>query len=113
MNSEFHTILSEVILKRKKSISEKFIKQKTALSTQQLQDLESGNIHFVKYPYNYYLIKQYVSAINPNYTSYITDHEFRSGKTYSIIDKKNLYQSKNGIIKKIKELLTNLKLVLK
>lgn len=108
MTSEFQTVLSEVILKRKKSISEKFIKQKTALSTKQIQDLESGNIHFVNYPYNYYLTKQYILAISPKLISYIKPNDFNKNTNDDLKEKINVTNDKP--LDKLKKIIFNLKL---
>ena len=105
MRDDFHAVLSEVILKRKKFISEKIIKQKTSLSSRQLQDLESGNIHFIDYPYNYYLTKQYTSAISPELVSYIKPNNFNRNTNDVLKEKINVKNDK--LWNKLKKIIFN------
>ena len=50
-------LLQELSKERKKKFSDTVLQEKLKLSTQQIAELEKGNLNFTVYPFNYYHAK--------------------------------------------------------
>jgi len=86
-------LLQELSKERKKKFSDTVLQEKLKLSTQQIAELEKGNLNFTVYPFNYYHAKTYVGLINPAYMNKLIPHHFeaksQSGNSSLVGEDKN------------------------
>ena len=65
-NFDISNHLIELSKIRRKKFNFSLIKKKLSISDNQLESLESGNIDFLPFPYNYHITKQYVDNVAPS-----------------------------------------------
>lgn len=80
MNDDFDlcAYLPKLAIIRKTLLSTFDLKEKLKISEYQIQQLENGNIHFMEYPYNYHITKQYIQLIDTYEISKIKADHFKS-----------------------------------
>jgi hypothetical protein len=107
MNDDFDlcAYLPKLAIIRKTLLSTFDLKEKLKISEYQIQQLENGNIHFMEYPYNYHITKQYIQLIDTYEISKIKADHFKKHIKNKIIhdDKKDDVLNSS----KIKELILN------
>ena len=92
MNDDFYlcAYLQKMAQIRKTLLSTFDLKEKLKISEYQIQQLENGNIHFMEYPYNYYITKQYIQLIDTSEISKIKAEYFKNHT-----NNKNIQDNKN------------------
>lgn len=108
MNNAFDlsAYLKKLAKIRKNVLSTYDLQEKLKITDYQIQQLENGNIHFLQYPYNYYITKQYIQIIDSSEIAKIKAEDFKIHTNNQIIqNNKNddiLNSRKNRKIKELK-----------
>jgi len=108
MNNAFDlsAYLKKLAKIRKNVLSTYDLQEKLKITDYQIQQLENGNIHFLQYPYNYYITKQYIQIIGSSEIAKIKAEDFKIHTNNQIIqNNKNddmLNSRKNRKIKELK-----------
>lgn len=108
MNNAFDlsAYLKKLAKIRKNVLSAYDLQEKLKITDYQIQQLENGNIHFLQYPYNYYITKQYIQIIDSSEIAKIKAEDFKIHTNNQIIqNNKNddiLNSRKNRKIKELK-----------
>ena len=103
MNDDFDlcAYLQKMAKIRKTVLSTFDLKEKLKISDDCIHQLENGSIHFMEYPYNYYITKQYIQLIDTSEISKIKAKYFKNHT-----NNKNIQDNKNEDVfesSKIKE----------
>lgn len=104
MNDDFDLcVYLQKLAKIRKTVLSTFdLKEKLKISDDRIQQLENGNFHFMEYPYNYYITKQYIQLIDTSEISKVKADHFKKRIKNSIIqDDKNDNVLNSSKIKKL------------
>lgn len=79
MNDDFDlcAYLQKMAKIRKTVLSTFDLKEKLKISYDRIHQLENGSIHFMEYPYNYHITKQYIQLIDTSEISKIKADHFK------------------------------------
>ena len=92
MSQSISDLLQRLSKERKKKYSDADLQEKLRLSSQQIEELEKGNVSFTVYPYNYHHTKSYVRLVKPSAMTQVRPDNFQSASlqgTPSAIEQRN------------------------
>lgn len=84
MSQSISDLLQQLSKERKKKYSDADLQEKLRLSSQQIEDLEKGNISFTVYPFNYHHTKSYVQLVKPSAMTQVSPDYFQSASLQGI-----------------------------
>jgi hypothetical protein len=92
MSDSILDLLQQLSKERKKKYSDADLQEKIRLSSQQIEELEKGNLYFTVYPFNYHHTKTYVQLLKPSAIDQVSPDHFQSASLQGIsppIDQRN------------------------
>ena len=84
MSESISDLLQQLSKDRKKKYSDADLQEKLRLSSQQIEELEKGNLSFTVYPFNYHHTKSYLQLLQPSAIAEVKPDDFKSASLQEI-----------------------------